>query len=170
MKIKGLLFMSLIVLAIVLSASAVSAGWFDGDVEIDGMKFNVPSGYDEGKTDDYSVQNYMQNDANDYKNYNVETKVFEMDTPDPEHPGMAVYPHYLVISVISDTKDLSLDDVINRSDYQQKTINNKAGLDKISDNSNNKKIEEFYYLEDGKLVRIYLYDPEGIGIENIIVK
>ena len=168
MDIKNIVYISLVVAVIVFSASVVSAGWFDSTVEVDGIKFNIPSGYDEGDSSDNSIQRYIENEADDYENYTVETKVFEKDTDDPEHPGLAHYPHYIVISVISDSDDLSLEDVNNYTDYHDKTVNNKNGLENKSDSSK-LGFEEFYYVDNGKLIKIYLYDPDGIEFENIIV-
>ena len=170
MNIKKILCISLVAVAIVFSLSVVSAGWFDSTIDVDGIQFNIPSGYDEGNTSDYSIERYIEGVEEDYENYSVDTKVFEKDTPDPQHPGVAVYPHYIVISVISDAEDLSLENVTNYTELSDKTVNNKEGLINSSDTSYGKDLSEFYYVENGKLVRIYLYDPGDIGLENIIIE
>ena len=166
---KGYVF-AITILAL-LSISAVSAGMFDflgpGTVTIDEIEFNIPSEYEELDVDDSQNDYYNDEVKDEYKKFNVETKNFEKSQPDPEHPGIAklILGEYHV-SVISDSKDLSLDDVKKSSDYDEKTINGKTGLYKDEEYS-----QTFYYVENGKLIKINGHQTEGdFNFEDVIIE
>jgi len=165
-------YIFVITIVALLSISAVSAGGFDflggsGTVTIDKIDFNIPSGYEELEEDNSNNDFYNDEISDEYEKFNVETKNFQKTKPDPEHPGMAsIILGEMHISIISDSKDLSLDDVKNNSAYDNKTINGKSGLYKEGEYSNT-----FYYVENGKLIRIDGYQNDGdLNFEDVIVE
>jgi hypothetical protein len=163
MNIKNIVFVSLVLLVIFSSLSMISAGLFDfgpQTVDIDGVNFTIPEGYEEIEPNNFNVET-VDDISEDYKDFKVDTKVFEKTEDSPDHSGMAVICHDVIVSVISDSKDLTLDDVVDGSDFEKTTIGDKSGL--LSEGS-------FYYVEDGKLVNIIFLNADDLKHEDIIAK
>lgn len=159
---------AIIAIAVIIVAAVViiaAGGLFGSSVDVEGVKLAIPSGYnDVTSADDSQIKWFMKEEKEEYEGFDVNTTVFEKDDPDPEHPGMAVFPHYIIISTISSSHDLTLDDVINGTDLENKTINGKTGL------FNSSFSDTFYFVENGKLIKISLVSVEDVKLEDIIPK
>lgn len=169
MNLKNVFLIMCVTLTVLLSLSAVSAGWFDSGnpQEISGIKFNIPG--------DFKEVNQPDNDdlVMDFKGMkDVETKYFGFNKSD----GTSIKPNQIAISVVSDS-GVKLKDAekftygnnhqkIDLGDFENITINGKTGY---VFNSTGKDVggghktpehHEFFYMEGDKLVYINIYGWE----------
>lgn len=144
MNIKRILLISFVVLAILASFTVVSAGLFDsGKTTVNGIEFNVDGFKESSLSDKELSERYpaiiVSNDSN------VESKAFKDDN--------AGSRGNLVIRVYDNpNENLSLSNIKFQSISNDLEKDNWTNANKEGIRARIGEIEEFAYIQDGKLV------------------
>ena len=155
MKSKKIFVLLAILIILCSSICAVSAGWFDNKITVNGMDFNIPEGYEEGSSGP-SANKYL------ILGYTGEYKIC--------HDKGNNYGNEIWITVIDKNPNgttLSLSDAVfpeKFRDLKNDTIGNKTGISYKS--SSFPYTKTFVYIVNGKLIEIMV--PTDVNIEDII--